>query len=284
MNPVATIYIPYAPYHSEIRINAIHSAERQTVKCKVLSALSLGSPAHFRNAAKFADTPFCVWLDADDTLQPSFVEECLEAYQDGKYVYTSWMCGNVPVKPHMCAKYDEGFRIHLVTTLYPTAVFKALGGFNTGLTALEDYDFYMQSMKAGVNGIYLDKPLLNYSEHGQRSSQFMKRNDVEYQIKEIWKRNGGDETIMACCGQPGTQVQIVIGEAQPGDVMAETLWAGMHTEVGYVTQRVYRGGNGSQVPVAPADLEQMGHLFRKVQTLSDLAPKKEAVLKEAGLL
>jgi hypothetical protein len=284
MKPLVTIYIPYAPYHSEIRINAIHSAERQTIKCKVLSALSLGSPAHFRNAAKFADTDFVVMLDADDTLQPSFVEECLKTYQEGRYVYTSWVCGDYLMKPNLCVTRDTDYRSHLVTTLYPTAIFKALGGFNTTLSGHEDVDFYLRSARAGVCGVHLDKPLVNYSEHGQRSELFAKSPDKKRIMDEVFLSNGGQSTIMACCGQPGTQTQIVIGEALPGDVMAETLWAGMHTEVGYVTQRVYRGGNGSQVPVAPADLEQMGHLFRKVQTLSDLAPKKDQVLKEAGLI
>lgn len=154
---VATIYIPYSPAHAEIRHRAIDSAERQTVKCKVLSSLSLNTPATFRNVARFADTPFVTFLDADDVLENNFIEECLKVYEQGKYVYTSWMCGDVLRTPNLCVTREDDYRSHLVTTLYPAAVFKALGGFNETLPGHEDVDFYLRSARAGVCGVHLNK-------------------------------------------------------------------------------------------------------------------------------
>ena len=66
--PIATIYIPYAPYHKHLVQRAIVSGLRQTVNCEVLSDLCLQSPAVYRNRAKMAKTPFVVFLDADDEL------------------------------------------------------------------------------------------------------------------------------------------------------------------------------------------------------------------------
>lgn len=288
MPPLVTFVIPVAPHHEAMSQYASSSVLKQTIPCdmRILPDNDSKGAGWARNLVlrERIRSPFIAFLDADDTVKETFVEDCLRAYQTGRYVYTSWMCGSELRKPNMCAKYDEGFRTHLVTTLYPTEVFRALGGFDESLNAIEDYDFYMRSAKAGVCGVYLDKPLVNYSEHGQRSETFLKRHDYQDKIKKIWERNGGDEPIMACCGQAGTQQKITIGEALPGDVMAETLWGGMRSEVGPATKRVYRGGNGSEVPVAPEDLAQMGHLLREVKQVNQLAPKRESVLKEAGLV
>lgn len=291
---LATVVIPYTKAHEHLVEQAIASVEAQTIKTcwqSMLDATQRGA-GWARNLLALDDyspsgiyTDFIVFLDADDTLAPTFVEDCLRAYETGKYVYTSWMCGNVLRKPNLCVErgHEDDYRSHLVTTLYPTEVFRALGGFDETLPGHEDVDFYLRSQQAGYCGVYLDKPLVNYTEHGQRSKLFNTRPDKKDIMDRVYLKNGGNRTIMACCGQPGVQQQIVIGEAQPGDVMAETLWAGMRSEVGYSTGRVYRGGNGSQVPVAPADLAQMDHLFREIKSGVEV-PKREQVLKDAGLV
>lgn len=281
---LATIYIPYGSYHSLLVRHAIKSAEGQTVTCKVVSGQSDGTPAAFRNQAANADTPFIVFLDADDLLEPTFVEECLRAYQTGKYVYTSWWCGSVRRTPNLCVDGVTGYLSHLVTTLYPTAIFKALGGFDTTLPGHEDVDFYLRSARAGVCGLRLDKPLLHYTEHGQRSLIFGQRDDKKAIMDDVYLRNGGQQTIMACCGQPGTKAAVNPGAELPGDVKAQALWAGMRSEVGLASGRVYVGGNGTVLNVDPADVEQSPHLFQVVQDMSRLAPKRETVLREAGLV
>lgn len=289
MKPIATVIIPYAHYHSEIRIKAIASAEHQTVKCKVLSGLSLGTPAHFRNTAKFADTPFVVFLDADDTLEPTFIEECIGAYQTGRYVYTSWYCGKALQKPNLCVTREKDYHSHLVTTLYPTAIFKALGGFNVDLPGHEDVDFYLRSAWSGVCGIHLDKPLMNYSEHGQRSEVFASMPDKKRIMDDVYLNNGGQQTIMACCGGAGTPAVANPGQAQPGDIQATALWLGMRTEYSPQTGRLYTGGNGSVLNVAPEDVAGMTDragmpLFKAVVDLRQLAPERAQVLKSSGLI
>jgi hypothetical protein len=291
MKAVASIYIPYAPHHAKIRLQAIASAERQTLKCKVNSGLSPNTPATFRNIAKFADTPFVVWLDADDRLEVDFVERCLERYETGKYVYTSWYCDNQVQKPNLCvARGEESlYHSHLVTTLYPTSVFKALNGFNENLPGHEDVDFYLRSASVGVCGVHLDKPLVHYTNHGQRSELFAQRQDKKTIMDEVYLSNGGQQTIMACCGGKGLPAVANPGEAKPGDVQAEALWAGMRSEYSTITGRLYVGGNGSVLNVAPADVDGLRDrggtpLFRKVQNLRDLAPERTKVLKESGIL
>lgn len=283
-HPLVTIYIPFADYHRQVVRRAIDSAERQTVPCVVMAGHSPRTPARFRNEALQASTPFVCFLDADDVLMPTFVERCLQAYQTGRYVFTSWLCGDVLRKPNLCVTRDEDYHSHLTTTLYPAAVFKALNGFDESLPGHEDVDFYLRSAEAGVCGVHVDAPLLHYTNDGQRSELFNARADKKAIMDDVFLRHGGQKTIMACCGQPGEPAQQSLGPELPGDVVAQTLWAGNRSEVGAVTGRVYRGGNGSKVSVDPRDIEQMPHLFKTVKDLRKLAPERDKVLKESGLV
>lgn len=280
---VVTIFIPFADYHASLVHRAIASAEQQTVACDVRYAPSPGSPARFRNQAMAAHTPFIVFLDADDLLAPRFVEDCLRVYEQGRYVYTSWYEGDYVRKPHECAWSANSH--HIVTTLYPTALFKALGGFDETLPGHEDADFYMRCYANRVCGIYLDQPLVSRPDaSGQRSNQFHERADYQTILEQVVNRNGGMATIMGCCGQAGTPAPGNPGAMQPGDVLAETTWAGMRSENGHVSGRMYIGGNGNLIYVDPRDIERTPHLFRPVKDLRKLAPEREKILKESGLV
>lgn len=280
MAPLVTVVIPIGTYHKHLAERAIDSAIWQTVDCAVIALDSFPTPAIVRNTP--VQTPFTIWLDADDWLAPTFAEECLSVYNPKRpYVYTSWYCDDVIRKPVYCKRDD--YQSHLVTTLYPSAIFQALGGFDASLPAHEDVDFYLRSQAAGVCGVYLDKPLVHYSDNGQRSRDFRANPAKDRIMMDVLYRNGGEETLMGCCGEPGIQAKVNPGEPQEGDILATALWTGMHTEVGHVTGRLYSGGNGGQIWVSPADVQRMPHLFRPAQDLKKLAPDREQVLKEAGL-
>ena len=299
MSAIATIVIPYAAYHKEHVARAYASAQAQTVSCDVVTFFdSTGRGAGWARNVVALDTtlpseimtPFIVFLDADDTLEPTFVEACLKDYQTGFYVYTNWHCWDVLHKPNICVArgHEDEYHSHLVTTLYPTDIFRALGGFDESLPGHEDVDFYLRSAGAGICGVHLDSPLVHYSEHGQRSEQFATRADHKAIMDSIFLRNGGQRTIMACCGGPGTPAPNNPGQQQAGDILAQTLWAGMRTEYSVTTGRVYTGGNGSQIWVNPADIALVGTqgqtLFKPVVDLRALAPEREQVLRESGLV
>lgn len=280
----ATIIIPYADYHSGIVERAIASAAAQTILCEVKAGLSPKTPSIFRNkAAKSATTPFVVFLDADDVLDRTFMERCLEAYQTGSYIYTSWYEGDYIHKPANCAWSANSH--HIVTTLYPAALFNHLGGFDESLIGHEDADFYMRSSSRLVCGRFLDQPLVSRPEDsGKRSKQFQSNSSYSSIIQSVVERNGGLTQIMACCGGVGIPAEVSAGQQLPTDVLAQTLWMGTRSENGHVTGRMYIGGNGSKVWIDPRDLERTPHLFKKVEDLSQLAPKREIVLKESGLI
>lgn len=281
--PIATIYIPYADYHEQIRYRAMKSAFEQTVKVDVITGLSPNTPAILRNAAMKAPTPFVVFLDADDILEPTFIEDCLRAYEQGKYVYTSWTEGAYVHKPNPCPWSANSH--HIVTTLFPTVLFAYLGGFNPNLPGHEDADFYMRAYSKHICGVHLDKPLVHRPEDsGKRSKLFHQAADYALIMDNVLANNGGLIRIMGCCGTPGTPVSAQPGQELPGDVLAVTKWLGMRSENGPVSRRMYIGGNGNRLYVDPRDIAAAPHLFERVPDVRELAPPKERVLAEAGLI
>lgn len=284
-----TIIIPWAGYHEKIAMRAFHSAMRQTVVCDIASDKSDGTPAVFRNYAAFhATTPFVTFLDADDILDSKFIETVLLAYQTGKYVYTNWRDGVRTLKPRPCAWSPHSH--HIVTTLYPTEIFKALGGFDETLPGHEDADFYMRSYANKICGIHVNETLVYRPEDsGQRSKIFHQREDYDLILSSVVQKNGGIENIMGCCGGSLPPAPNNTGEQQYGDVLVETMWDGTRSEWSEATQRLYVGGNHNKIYVAPIDAQNMRDiagrpLFKLAQDYSGLAPDSTVVLKDAGLI
>lgn len=295
MTPIATIYIPFTDAHKSVVENAFRSAANQTVKCEVVMEASPTTPALLRNRAVNAKSDFVVFLDADDTLEPTFVEDCLRTYKQGSYVYTAWFEGNTIMTPRECNPYlshDFGDKrglvggYHLVTTLLPTVFFKALGGFNESLPGMEDTDFYMRASSKNVCGILCPKPLLHYNGNGDtRSKAFRANPDFEAIRRLIYERNGGIEAMAGCCGVFSGPENANLEGMQPNDIAVQTLYAPT-TQFGRATGRFYPRNffMGQTIMVDPRDAAAMPELFKPIATLRELAPTKEVALKAAGLL
>lgn len=292
-SPLVTIFIPFSEAHKPIVQRAYKSAIEQTVKCEVVIGLSKDTPSLLRNEAFKSESDFVCFLDADDWLEPNFIEECLRSYQTGRYVYTSWMQGDKIMRPSPCDPYlahdfKDGRGLiggyHLVTTLFPTVVFKALGGFNELLPGMEDVDFYMRAHKAGFCGMLCDKPLLHYSgDDNSRAKQFMAMPEHEDIRRMIIERNGGNNSMGGCCGISGGGATVKTNGAQPDDVAAQVLQPG--TQRGRATNRWYdRAYPGEIVMVDPEDVKLMPEVYRAVLTFREAVPKRERVLEEAGLI
>jgi hypothetical protein len=191
--------------------------------------------------------------------------------------------GYKTVTPDASTPFADGH--HLVTTLYPTEAFKALGGFDETLAGGEDLDFYLKSIQAGICGKLCPKPLVHYTANGNRSEAYFANPEYHTTQAAIWQRYGGKQVAMSgCCGQPGEQATIPAGTQLEGDVLAEALWAGIRTEIGHTSGRKYRGGNRSKIWVAPADIAAAPSLYRPVPDVKKMSPDRAAVLKAAGLL
>jgi hypothetical protein len=164
--PICDIIIPIAPYHAHIT-TAIDAAEAQTVRCNTIPIIDEQGhgPAWARNQGiKSATAPFVVFLDADDTITPDFVEKTLGRYEQGKYVYTNWLTDDG--MEHVPASEFDIFKdgmAHTVTCLVPRKALMWIGGFDESLPGMEDIELYMRLHQIGVCGVKLDETLLTYN-------------------------------------------------------------------------------------------------------------------------
>lgn len=266
-----TIVIPIGEMHVEQAQRAIQSAQQQTEPVNVLYEVDTEhvGPGALRNRmlAK-VETPFVVFLDADDHIAPTFVEETLAlARKTGKYVYTDWLEGDKPV---MAPEHPWcGGTWHVITALLPTAWVKEVGGFDERLTGMEDTDMFLKLTTRRHCGVRLPKALFTYSDGGLRSDEFRASKDYEQIKGEIGRRYAG---MMGCCGQDEIDIPPV-GMRMDGDVLCQALWNGKHTEASQAIEgRIYpRIAYPATTWVNERDARANPNLWRIVETAVDEA-------------
>lgn len=300
MQPVADIVIPIAPYHADVWHIACNSAEKQSAPVNVIYGFDKDrrGAAFMRNQlAAQGSAPFIVFLDADDMLDPFFVDHCVRAYKRGSYVYTGWYAGEVndatlrsPLPCENGSFYDRGL-FHTVTTLLPRKAFQMVGGFDAGVNP-EAEDFYYRINLLGLCPVHVNKPLLYYRynrghsllnprHHGTpRHRQLV----IQYHQQMQHKYRMLEERGMGCCGSAAPTPQMrQINERREGDVLVMVLYdkQGM---TGPVTKTRYpRAGRGELLWVRAEDAAARPGWWQRVATPEEVTPDVNTVLKLAGL-
>lgn len=268
--PEITIVIPVGPYHLELAERAVQSAEAQTVPCDVfvIEDKARKGPSWARNRGlEKTETPFVVFLDADDWIDPPFVERCLEVWKPGRYVYTDfWVDDEIMTAPG--APWCNNGEWHCITTLLPTEAANRIGGFDD-LPGAEDTEFYWAlTHEQHLCGIHLAEVLFHYSGDGQRAHRFKdsaEHDATMYKIVERYAR------FMGCCGDNKPSSDNLSAEGMPGDVLTRAIWQGNRQQRGSVTGRLYpRGGNGKLMMVDPRDQAARPNLWQLVQAQIDM--------------
>jgi hypothetical protein len=207
------------------------------------------------------DTPYVVFLDADDWLEPNFIEECLNVIQPGRYVYTDWYQGKERINAPQKAWCNGTW--HVISTMVHTQDARNVGGFDTTLPALEDTDFWLKMVTRRICGLRIAKPLSHYGKEGQRAKRVHEDGSVLKIKNTIMQRYQG---AMGCCGDnPGIDISIPVGQKQQGDVLARALWRGNRQEHGRMTGRRYPRMAFPEVTWAsPYDIRQSPELWQQV--------------------
>lgn len=264
METYASIIVPYSLNHAYIMPRAVLSALRQTVPCVVIAIrddLAAGPGALRNYGAEIAPTPFITFLDADDTLHPTFLEDCLGAWRDGRYVYTDHNGGRgrFHAAPPGCIW--RGGSWHVITTLLPTGDVRRLR-FNETMTGGEDGEFYRRLRLDGICGVHVPKPLMEYRAEGQRSVKWLESAAFDRDMK--WITEKYSEAVMTdgekcgtCGGGGNVDMDIApLGEPREGFVLARALWGGNGQRHGRTTGRLYaRAGNGAVMYVDARDVD-----------------------------
>jgi hypothetical protein len=262
-----TFITAVAPYHNDTLQRAIDSVQAQTIPCEhivVYDTHKVGAGWARNIGLEQVKTPFVAFLDADDWIDSTFAEKCLQAFDGKRYVYVDhwhddkWI--HAPVRPFFNRTW------HVITALLPTAWVYEVGMFDETLPGAEDTGLFMALMASGHCGKRLPEPLFHYSASGQRGREFV-NNPIQSRVMSDFTEKYGAKA-MACCGDSEPMDSGPINEPLPGDVEAMATWMGNRQERGRATGRLYpRAGNGKIMFVNPKDIEASPQLWtRTTQT------------------
>lgn len=142
---------------------------------RVLAEAHLGVGAARNRGAVAARGAFLMFLDADDRLEPTYVEACLAALQGSPfpvvYAYTAMQSFGLEDRLFSSQPFDpaallRGNYIH-ASVLIRSEIFWAAGGFDpTWTLGYEDYELWVRLLAEGFHGVLVPEPLLHYRRHG----------------------------------------------------------------------------------------------------------------------
>jgi glycosyltransferase involved in cell wall biosynthesis len=189
-----SIIIPNFQYAQYVG-DAIESCQRQTIKPYEIIVVDDGSHdnsreiidrydvikkyiqnggvAHARNVgANIATGDYLIFLDADDEIEPDYIEKTLLKMKgDIQVVYTDFrMFGDVDHIVKEQDYSDENMRrwqlVPSTCALIDRRIFEQVGGFDNG-EHYEDWGFWLRVSKQGFNFYHIEEPLFRYRKHGK---------------------------------------------------------------------------------------------------------------------
>lgn len=266
---LAAVVIPYADYHRAFVSRALASVEAQAYRCQTLvieDNRKRGTGWARNQGLQQSRALFTIFLDADDTLEPDFLDKTLAVWRRGTYVYVDdWQGESLHQTPDSGVYRDGSW--HVVTTLLPTAFALAVGGFDETLPALEDKDFYLKVQAAGVKPLRCKAPLVRYTPHGKRSKNYPKDDpagELNLRIQEKY--------AMACCGEQDVTIQAPT-EHQEGDTLVQAVGAAQYQSLqGPMTGRWYKrpkSTHGYRIYVDPRDQAARPEWWQPVTRILD---------------
>jgi hypothetical protein len=239
-------------------------------------------PGYIRNKLlEQVKTPYIVFLDADDYLEPTFIEECLAVVEPHGYVFTDWYQG-----AKVCTQQKGRFwetALHLITCLIHTDMMRIVKGFDEKMPAMEDTDLFLKFEQYAYCGIKVEKPLVHYTNQGRRGVSAHK-NDL---IRGLKKQLIGRYRNMGCCSDENNiGPRPAVGKKAPGDVQVMALWQGNRVTGGAISGRRYqRASRPMKLWVDPRDAKARPDLFRVIppkKAKPPPPPTKEAIERPRG--
>ena len=269
-----TIITPIAPHHKDVFVRCADSVRAQTVQCRHLHMVDeeMRGPAYIRNLLlKQVKTPYVVFLDADDYLEPEFTDQCLRYIPAHGYTYTDWYMGDTVASTPDGAFWKVAW--HLVTCLLHTDMVRFVGGFDETLPVMEDTKLFLEFDRYDYCGTKIPFPLVHYTDDGMRGKEGRKSGAVKKVKAELSRRYK-----VGCCGgkaanEPNRKPQ---GSRMANDVLVMPLWEGNRNIIGMITGRRYkRASRPMRIWMGRKDAQARPDLFRIIpQTKPKVKPPK----------
>lgn len=284
MENLVTAIIPVAEAHKHLLPRAVYSLEQQTytpIIRPIPDHLGAGSAAVRNMGIRAADTPFLLFLDADDFLINTAIETMLLALNnnpEASYAYSDWIqFSKGKYTHHKSKEYDRKRQlhhsIHLVTTLIETEAARRVF-FDPWYKGWEDWEFYIRMGLAGYCGVRVPRELLIYDMGTSINRVKHNANQGEYynEIQERYKQYMEGEDFMACasCGgnnrqklQLARSATVMPPEAEDGFVVMEYLGTNQAPVPYRVDKDLYRGANTDENKYIQAKPEHVNALISR---------------------
>lgn len=219
MNPLVSIIIPCYNYGRFLH-EAIESALAQTYNPIEIIVLNDGStdntvevaskypvllinqenqgaPKTFNRGVELSSGDFFIILSADDKLHPSFVEKTMAIMNSNKdiaFVYTHTILFGERNEYMYSREYDVE-TLKLTNYITGTALtrkdaFRSVGGFDTDLKCLEDWDLWLSFAEKAFYGKLMPEPLLYYRQQ-TISRNIASSKVIKQAVRKILKKHEG---------------------------------------------------------------------------------------------
>lgn len=308
-NPLVSVIIPVGPNHSKHCRTAAASVAWQSLShiCETILIEDGGAqvpnmpgcvvlrgdgerrgPAHTRNKGiAVAKGQFILPLDADDYLLPNSVASLLREYARGAHgyvyadAYTQERDGTFVLRgaPNYDQKHLRVYNPHVVTALIPTKHARAVGGYDEGVDAWEDWSFHLRLAIAGVCGYRLPIPIFTYRVYeGERMTRFYGGDRALMEaVQRRYTNQEGRIDMASCCGGDAglaaIAAQAVLGAPQGGArpmeggmVRVEFLGEERGTQTWEPTRgRLIRLGNNAMARYADVTEDEAAWLAERAQ-------------------
>lgn len=279
-----SVVIPVGPGHARHAAVARASVEWQTVAAlPILSFDQEGKGAGWaRNRGiEQVQTELTLFLDADDYLLPTAIEELLTAYDaTGRYTYGDWYeYEGTDYTRRYSRDYDQrgwfdGPALHPITVLCPTQWLRTIGSFDEQMPGWEMWDLWCKFATRGYCGQRAAVPTFVYRtrEGGRRQIAEQHGTALRALLRERYGEYTNGAKTMACCGGSSGKASFMAqridiqagGPAVGDDGLVEMTFTG--DEPGSLhfknpkNGRSYRGSAG----VVRDGIRTGGHRFARV--------------------
>jgi glycosyltransferase involved in cell wall biosynthesis len=154
-------------------------------------------------------------LDADDTIEPEFIEAMLAGIEmdPRRFAYpdsTLWWEGSDKTQRLVAHDYDFTELLQRVTwpctILYAKDAWRQVGGYKSVMSqsgGWEDWEFAIALGEIGVCGVHVNRPLFRYRQHSADQMRFhaeKNRDRLRETIRRLHEAVYRGERMAGCCG------------------------------------------------------------------------------------